>query len=777
MQEPKCDPTTFPYMPDAGSAVIENPPRFAWLTPKTDEQYYVLQVAANRNFDHGLVKQYAPLEYSFFTPEQSFEPGVYYWRYAVSDGAYADSESSASSLDWSSVREFKVPEHLPLTPLLSRSVRYDRLGMDHPRLWLQTEGILRFREQLQQDAGYCGFSDFYTGSVLPWVSSPIIREPELYPDNKRTVELWRQSYKACQDTLNAVRNLSIAGVLLRDHSMIERAKAWLLEAAGWDTEGATSRDYNDEAAFRIAAALAWGYDWLHAYLTHAERSAVRRSLLRRTEQVALQVRMEREIHRHPFDSHAVRSLSSVLVPCCLALLDEEEQAKAWLDYTLEFFSALYTPWGGSDGGWAEGGTYWTTGQAFLIDALGLIKDYMGIDFWKRPFFQKTGDFPLYCFSAGTSRASFGDQSNLGLPPGLKTAYNARHYAGVTGNGYYQWYYETVKAQDVGTGEEHYNSGWWDFRFDELLHRHRWPTVTAEAPADIPLVKWFRDIGWVAMHHRMDCREEHIMLLAKSSRYGSVSHSHGDQNSFVLHAYGEPLIIASGEYVAFGSSMHLNWRRQTRSTNSLLINGHGQYAGKDIALNLQACGTVEEAYELENCGYARLNATEAYKLHVPDLKRNVREIYFINRSCFIIVDSIDMEHPAAVEWLLHACHSLETNDHTFTISGLQAELEGQFVYCSSGSLQLSLTDQYIDVDPAELEGAGKQWHMTALTAPAASHRIITLLVPKRKGQLSSVTASIVEKEQAIEVRVSCGGHTELITVDHSCADRRQSNVPL
>lgn len=101
--------------------------------------------------------------------------------------------------------------------------------------------------------------------------------------------------------LNAVRNLSITGLLLRDQSMIERAKAWLLEAAEWDTEGATSRDYNDEAAFRVAAALAWGYDWLHAYLSLAERSTIRHSLLRRTEQVAQHVMNEREIHRHPYD--------------------------------------------------------------------------------------------------------------------------------------------------------------------------------------------------------------------------------------------------------------------------------------------------------------------------------------------------------------------------------------------------------------------------------------------------------------------------------------------
>src|SRR5690606_30175747 len=115
----------------------------------------------------------------------------------------------------------------------------------------------------------------------------------------------------------------------------------------------------------------------------------------------------------------------------------------------------------------EGGMYWTTGMAYLIDALNLIKKYMKLDFYQRPFFQKTGDFPLYCYSQDTRRASFGDQSNLGERPGLKTAFNIRQFAGITNNGWYQWYYEQVKAWDTQADTKFYNYGWWDFPFDDM----------------------------------------------------------------------------------------------------------------------------------------------------------------------------------------------------------------------------------------------------------------------------------------------------------------------
>lgn len=78
-----------------------------------------------------------------------------------------------------------------------------------------------------------------------------------------------------------------------------------------------------------------------------------------------------------------------------------------------------------------------------------------------------------------------------------------------------------------------------------MYLHDYPQVEAQAPREIEEVKWFQDVGWVAMHHRMDDPEEHIMFLTKSSPYGSISHSHGDQNCFVLHAFGEPLAIHSG----------------------------------------------------------------------------------------------------------------------------------------------------------------------------------------------------------------------------------------
>jgi hypothetical protein len=746
------------YAPDEKTVLIENPPRFTWMPIQLENDQYCLQISTSQDFSSEDTVTIQPIPYNFYTPNQPMEPGRYYWRYSLLDSA-----SNTMQNAWSEVREFSISENLPHTPLPSRDERYREVDLAHPRLWIGPEQIEKFKADIKKDPTHCNWETFYEKSVKPWLVRELIAEPSPYPENKRVIKLWRQMYMDCQETLYAIRHLSVAGIILQDENVLKRAKEWLIHVANWDTEGTTSRDYNDECAFRIAAALAWGYDWLYHHLSSEEKDLIRHSLLRRTEQVAHHVINRSKIHQVPYDSHAVRSLSSVLIPCSIALLDDEPQAQEWLDYTIEYYAGLYTPWGGKDGGWAEGGMYWTTGMAYLIDGLNLVRNYMNIDFYQRPFFQKTGDFPLYCYSQDTKRASFGDQSNLGERPGLKTAFNIRQFAGVTGNGLYQWYFEQVKAWDTNADQKFFNYGWWDFPFDDMIYLHDFPSVEAVSPSDIKPVKWFKDVGWVAFHHKMEQPDEHIMLLTKSSPYGSLSHSHGDQNSFLIHAYGEPLAIKSGHYVGFNSTMHKKWRRQTQAHNTLLIDGVGQYADSNKILNMSAKGEVLEVISNDDYCYVSEDATKAYTETVPYLEKFVREIYFVNQSYFVMVDSVDLTQPGRVNWLMHSLQKMDICDQVFKIEGSKADMEGRFVYSSSGDLLLEQSNEYKDVDPSEVEDLAKEWHLQATTKKSVRHRIVTLLTPNRKGEQKYVSYFIDDQDHGVYLYLTENGKTFKVEV--------------
>ena len=717
LDEPPAGRLMIQYVPDAETEIVETPPRFSWIPDIEDRARYALSVVTV----DGTERLYTDIPTNFFTPPDALPAGSYTWRYCVwSDGG----PSSA----WSSARAFSIAEGLTETPLASREVRFDKVTPSHPRLWLDDTGVEAFREALTTDPDHCGWRAFMDQSVTPWADRDPMTEPAGYPDDKRVTSIWRQTYIDCQELLYAIRHQAIAGRILQDAELTKRAKAWLLEAASWNPDGTTSRAYTDEWAFRVNLALAWGYDWLHDDLSEEERVTVRRALLARTRQVADHVIRNAQIHLFPFDSHAVRSVSAVLVPACLAMLGEEPEAEEWLHYSVEFLFTLYSPWADTDGGWAEGPHYWMTGMAYLIDAANLLRSASGIDLYQRPFFQQTGDFPLYTKAPDTRRATFGDDSTMGDLPCLKLGYNLRQFAGVTGNPAYQWYFEEICRNAPGTEQEFYNWGWWDLNFASLVFPLDFGLVAAEPPATDDRLRWFKGIGWAAIQSQMGDPDRHIQFVMKSSPWGSISHSHGDQNAFCLAAFGEDLAIQSGHYIGFNSSMHQVWRRQTQSKNAILLNGKGQYAGRDKAAAMKAAGSILEATDKGDHIFIQGDATAAYRSLSPEVSSVLRDVYYVQDSYIVMVDHVDAETPVTLDWLFHANGPMELGSSTFRYAGTRAGLYGKFLWSEAGPAELSQPTGFPGVDPAEIDGLPESTHLRATFPAALSHRIATLLVP-------------------------------------------------
>ncbi len=723
LDEPKAGRLTIQYGPDADTPVVENPPRFSWIPVIDDDAAYVLRISADPTFPKAKTITYENIPVNFFTPDVVLETGEHYWTYAT-----WDAQKGASSSAWSSTRRFNIAEGLAETPLPLRDVRLANVSKTHPRLWMTQDRLADFKNAVKADPDHCTWSTFYDKSVLPWMERDIITEPAGYPDHKRTAPIWRQTYIDLQEVWYAIRHLAIGGTVTGDAAMTARAKEWLLEAASWDPMGVTSRAYTDEWAYRVCNALAWGYDWLYDDLSEDERAMVRGALLERTRDIAEHAILNAKIHLFPYDSHAVRSVSLTIVPACIALLgdDDADEARDWLNYCIEFLSTVYSPWGDSDGGWAEGTHYWMMGIAYLIDSANRLKSFTGIDLYKRPFFQNTGDFALYCKAPNTRRGTFGDDSTQGDLPCVKTGLNLRQFAGATGKGAYQWYCEENLRTNPGTEMAFYNWGWWDTNFDELVFQTDFPVVEATPPESG--LRHFKGIGWVGVQHAMDNPDEHIQFVFKSSPFGSISHSHGDQNAFCMSAYGEDLAIQSGHYVAFNSTMHRNWRRQTRSKNAILINGKGQYAEKDKSKAMAANGRILAAEQREDHIFIHGDATAAYQSLSPEITRAEREIYFVRNSYFVIIDKVDADTPVTVDFMLHANNPFELGKTSFRNHGEKAGFYGQVVWSEAGKPVISQSTSFPDVDPSEIEGLPVHTHLTAHYPASTRHRIATLLVP-------------------------------------------------
>jgi len=723
LDEPAAGGLTIQYSPTTDTPITENPPRFTWLPTIEDGAHYIIRISNNDQYAASDTQVFDGIALNFFTPDKALAPGDYVWSYAA---CLPNGTTPVSQ--WSRDRRFTVNAGLPETPLPGRQQRFASANKDHPRLWMNKTAIASFKESLAKDPTHCTWDVFYKKSVRPWMDREVMQEPAGYPNHKRVAKVWRQTYIDLQELIYAIRHLAVGGVITDDAEMKMRGKAWLLEAASWNPAGTTSRSYTDEWAFRVNGAMAWGYDWLYDELTADERDTVRTALLVRTRETADHIIKHANIQLFPFDSHAVRAVSAVLIPAAIAMLDDEPEAEGWLNYAIEFLSTVYSPWGDAQGGWAEGPHYWMTGMAYLIDAVNLLKGYTGIDLYQRPFFQHTGDFPLYTKAPDTRRATFGDDSTMGDLPSLKIGYNLRQFAGVTGNGAYQWYYDEIKRNDPGTEMAFYNYGWWGLNFDELAYRTDFPIVAAEAPAEGDNLRWFEGVGWAAIQTNMTDPKNHIQFVMKSSGFGSISHSHGDQNAFCLAGFGEDLAIQSGHYVAFNSTMHQNWRRQTRSKNAILIDGKGQYAGKDKAQAMRSSGKIITAEQRDDHIFIQGDATPAYQSLNPDVSQVLRDIYFIDNSYFVIVDAIDSNVPVSVDWLLHANAPMNLSATTFRYTGEKAGFYGQILWSEAGAAELSQITDFPDVDAEDYAGLPVSTCLTARYPKAIRHRIATLIVP-------------------------------------------------
>jgi hypothetical protein len=94
----------------------------------------------------------------------------------------------------------------------------------------------------------------------------------------------------------------------------------------------------------------------------------------------------------------------------------------------------------------------------------------------------------------------------------------------------------------------------------------------------------------------------------SSRFGSFSHSHADQNTFQLNAYGRALVIDSGYYPWYGSPHDHLWTRLTKAHHGILVNGRGQ-----PPFEWAANGTIEDYIRQGVVTIARGQAAKGYNL--------------------------------------------------------------------------------------------------------------------------------------------------------------------
>ncbi len=204
------------------------------------------------------------------------------------------------------------------------------------------------------------------------------------------------------------------------------------------------------------------------------------------------------------------------------------------------------------------------------------------------------------------------------------------------------------------------------------------------PVDLPNSKVFRGVGWAGLHSNLSDPGNDTFMVFKSSPYGSVSHSHADQNSFAIFKGGVALAIPSGYYgPSYGMPHHAEWTRSTKANNSVLVNGQGQ-----VIRDEKATGTIIHFEDKKAYTYLMADATEAYQGKLTSFKRH---ILFLRPGVFLLLDQLEAPSEANFQWMLHAFEKMKLSDRKVISQKDGARLSTWFN--SSQGLEISQTDKF------------------------------------------------------------------------------------
>jgi hypothetical protein len=286
-------------------------------------------------------------------------------------------------------------------------------------------------------------------------------------------------------------------------------------------------------------------------------------------------------------------------------------------------------------------------------------------------------------------------------------------------------------------------------------------IAGKAPEDLPQGRCFNDVGLACMHDYLWDGERNVEVLMRSSPYGSISHAYADQNAFVLHAFGEPLAISSGYYPYYGSPHHRQWTWQTKSANSIGVDGEGQAIG-----DWNAKGKILQFRTTDYCHYAVGDATAAYGGRLTRFRRHIlylRPPATGNDPIVVIYDDVAGPKASTYQWWLHALDKMQIDPSARSVLITRNRAQLDVLFLAPRDLKFSQTDQFSVPPEGDAKRYPNQWHLTVESAhPSESCRFLTVLFPHTTDQQGATrSAKLLTGEGHLGVEVAVGGSRHVI----------------
>ena len=636
--------TEWPFRPAKDYQSQQNPPDFSWPYIE-DAVSYDLRVSRDPQMVE-IVYRAENLENNYYNFPNPFETGIYYWsvRYRTEDNI-SEWTTPSRFLILPDAGEFTVS---PIEDMLKK------IPAGHPRIAVAQEELEAYR---QIEAGQ-SFIDGLVTEVRDFMSESMPEEPAAID------ELWER----VSPMLARVNKGSIVYLIRQDPEIGSFAVSALLSLAEWDPEGVTSYENQDQIFRDILLSLVQGYDYLYDLLTEGDRQAVLSAIQARA--VILEHPTEGlsdavyKLKESPYQSHGVTALGYIL-QTALVTYGELPEAEQWLREYLPLYLNATPVWGNEDGGWSQGMNYAAASLPAGEDLRFTLYTHGIANLYQKAFYKNYDKFSAY-FTGKYGGAEFGDGSTGIFSPDWALIFKTQAY--LLKSPYAAWLRANCDYGASGTYANYYMTAF------------PWPEE--QSLDELPSAAVFRDIGWVAMHSGLTDYDNRISAYFKSSPFGSYNHSHADQNSFVIQAYGERLAIDSGYYDYYHSPFDLGYTRKTYAHNAITMDdGIGQ-----ASMMMGAKGEITGFLHHKAFDLATGEAAEAYNYTMDEstgipatterLERATRHVVYLRPDLFLVIDDLKRSdaEKSSFEWWLNALGTITYNENTAQIQQGKAALD-------------------------------------------------------------------------------------------------------
>lgn len=698
---------SMPFGPADGLVTSQNPPDFRWPAVNGAVKYD-LQVSRSATVSE-VVYENQTLTDNFYNFPHVFDSGTWYWRvrYHQSVGGWSE---------WSDIRKFRIEEHnVPfVVPPVNELI--GRINTQHPRVFTTSDKLADFRSLALTTNK--SFYDAKLASVMAILNNALPAQPTFpYELSHPRDEDWLSATQALRSNsdLTVRQMLDAAFVYLVSGSsdVGANAKARLLHIASWNPNGATSYDIQDQVHRYIALCSAMAYDWLYDLLSPTERAEIKTMIKSRTQTMVNDMVVAHSIQKTPYDPHGWTGVGFIGV-IAVAMLNDIPEAEQWFRDVVPAYINILPPWGGEDGGWGQGTGYWQFSSFSNKQFMDILLAASGFNLYDKAYSRNEGMYPLYAFPVGSPKGNFGDDSEQVPGTSAVTLYN--RLAQMSGDPRLKW-----AAEAIGTGPSTELNNY--FYGDGSL--------AARPPMDLPNSRWFQDVGQVAMHSEL-YDPDRISLYFKSTPYGSFSHSHANQNGFVLNAYGESLAIDSGFYDSYFSDHDQYFAKQTFASNAITLD---RKQGQPID-DITADGKIEGFVTSRDFDATSGEASAAY---AGKLAKADRHIIYVRPDAFVVIDQLQGTDPSGneFEWRLHAEDelSIDNDQAGATIMKRDAGLKVRML--APANLHATYEDQFLDQFGIEHKPKGsyaneEQKHAAFITPQTTATTFVAALNPFKRG---------------------------------------------